>query len=313
MTAPVWPDAPRYLLSYAYADKMTDFGAYAGADVVIDSGAFTAYNSGKAIDLDRYIDWLRGHRKAIRFGFALDVIGDHAASARNYDRMREALGTAVQVVPTWHIGSPWPELERLCREADYVSIGGAVPFFRQQTMLMRHLIRAHKVAREHGTSLHGLGLTGQDVMNRLPWASVDSSSWTMPRRMPLVYLARRDGSLATAWGGQNFDPVNVPTIRAYGGDPIAMRQDGYSLVSVAGKEVANARTAWAVTASARSYQYVEAVKRARTGHDFRIYFASLPGSLEPTAAHALGSPWPAQAAPVRPRRGTTKRPARSTR
>jgi len=286
-----WPDQPRMLLSYAYASKMdaAAFASLSGVDLVIDSGAFTAWTSGKPINHRAYLDWLDQHKRHMRFAFALDVINDWRSSARNYDTAVERMGDTVLIVPTWHIGSPVAELDRLCRVAKYVSIGGAVARFRQQQMLMRQFIQVHKIARKYGTSLHGLGITSTDALRKLPWASCDSSSWTIPRRMPMVYLANRDGRLVSFTYGQPVPPHYVPLVRAYGGDPLAMAQYGYSSTKHVGPELAKARTDWATVASARAYMRVEAAQQVRNP-GFRLYLAASPSNREPITAHKMGPP-----------------------
>lgn len=104
-----WPDRPRMLLSYAYAKKRTAAEVREllnGADLIVDSGAFTALSSGKPIEHDEYLAWLLEHGRelGIRFAFSLDVIGDPEASWANYLRGREVLEDRVQLVPAWHIG-----------------------------------------------------------------------------------------------------------------------------------------------------------------------------------------------------------------
>src|SRR5690606_2000156 len=146
-----------------------------------------------------------------------------------YDRMVDRLGDRVQIVPSWHIGSPWEELDRLCSVTDYVSVGGAVPYYRNRPALMRLLARAHRIAAEHGTRLHGLGIPANDAVHLLPWASVDSSSWAISRRRPFVYLAKRDGRMESLRFGNPLPPAHVALVRQYGGEPRPMQTPGFSM------------------------------------------------------------------------------------
>lgn len=289
-----WPDRPRALLSYAYASKVTaeQFAEWGDVDVIIDSGAFTAHNSGKPIDHAAYLGWLGEHAHLIEFAFALDVIGDPLATLDNYRHGIDVLAGTVRLVPTWHIGTSFDVLERYCAEADYVAVGGAVPYYQQQNDLYRLSLRAHEIARANGTRLHGLGMTGRRVMFGLPWASVDSSSWTIPARMPFLYLANEDGRMVSLNYGRPMPEHHRELVRQYGGDPTGMDVEGYALASVAGKEVAAERKLWGTTASARAYMVVETAKRRATGHDFHVYLASSPRDVDTIlTAHAAGNPW----------------------
>lgn len=292
-----WPDRPRILVSYAYARKMADddFAAFDGYDLILDSGAFTAHNSGKPIDHDAYVGWLQHAGPYARFAFALDVIGDPAASERNWLDARDRLGEVVQLVPTWHIGTPMPVFEDYCRRAPFVSVGGAVRHYRDQTYLWNVSKRLHDIARAHGTQLHGLGMTGRRIMRNLPWTSVDSSSWAIPARLPFLYLATKHGRMTSLQYGRPFPKAHLDLIRRYGGDPDGMDVEGWSLASEVGEEVAKVRKDWAVTASARAYMHVEATKpRSRPDEPFRLYLAAPPRDIGIIrAAHALGTPYPA--------------------
>lgn len=291
-----WPDRPRVLLSYAYRQSVTmnDSLAYAnGADLLIDSGAFTAFTKGEQIDKAEYCDWLVKESRFINHAAALDVIGDWKASARNYEWMLNRLGDRVHVVPAWHLGSPHAELERLCKEADYVAIGGCVPYAKQPKVLMRHLIQAHKIARKHGTKLHGLGITGKESMVRLPWHSVDSSSWQSGHRFGGLILSDQRGKLVSLHIGHPLNREESELVRAYDGDPARVSSEGFNLVKKAGVEQARKDRTWTNMSAARGFQNVEGHLRAKHGTEFHLYLATPQASYaaEAIEAHKLGSPF----------------------
>lgn len=47
MSMDTWPDRPRILISYAYLQGHPSLAKYAGDDLLVDSGAFTAWSLGK--------------------------------------------------------------------------------------------------------------------------------------------------------------------------------------------------------------------------------------------------------------------------
>lgn len=282
-----WPEQPRALMSYAYINDK-DAPLPTGYDLLIDSGAFTAHTSGKSINLDEYTQWLADHRGQMTAALSLDVIGDPGRTLRQYEYQRAALPDAIELLPTWHITSDPRHLHDLCERASYVGIGGMVAHYRKRGSLMRAAIVAHKIAREHGSTLHGLGASGSTI-RRLPWRSVDSSSWTMPNRQPLVYLARRNGTLVSIFRGENGGQAavrNAEVLRRYGLNVNEYRTYGSSLASKVGRAEATRRTDAAVEAALRSYMYSE------TKGDTRIYYASSPPGLATIrAAWEEGSPW----------------------
>lgn len=262
-----WPSRPRLLISYAYI-KGDVSGDLVGVDLLIDSGAFTAYTLGKSIDLQAYTAYLQKNAKNITAAFALDVIGDHEASLRNYRQQKAALGKSVELIPTWHVTSPLDNLRELCEEADYVAVGGAVGYSTQQRALMRTLVQAHKIAREHGTRLHGLGMTSNQT-RRLPWYSVDSSSWIYPMKYPMLLLATKDGSIRSLKRGQKSIHSEKDLVTAYGLPLNRLAIPGESTKDNCGQEEATRRVESYSLAAARGYYYSEATNKHKT----RVYLA----------------------------------------
>lgn len=293
-----WPDKPRILLSYAYlngplAEVSMDGRDLSGVDFLIDSGAFTAYTLGKQINLTEYMDWLTANRRLINHAAALDVIGDWKGSAANFDIMQEAIGDKVHVIPAWHLGSPLEELARLCKTNPYVAIGGCVPYAKTPKLLMRHLIQAHKVAREYGTGLHGLGITGKVTMTALPWKSTDSSSWVSGHRFGQVVLTDRRGQNVDLPFGKPLSKEQAATVRAYGGSPSRFQDSNFGLIGKIGKEQGEKDRAWIASSAARSIMHQEGLLRTKHGTEFNCYLASSPGQYNDWAidGHRLGSPF----------------------
>lgn len=295
-----WPDRPRLLMSYAYADKLqaADFDAYETMDVIADSGAFTAYTLGTEIDHNAYLWWLQEHATMVRFAFSLDVIFNADASMANYRYGREQLGdSSVKLVPTWHFGSPVSYLHDYCQMTDYVAIGGAVVHSKTPTNLWRGCKFAHDIAAGYGTKLHGLGITGMKTMFGLPWASVDSSSWKIFGRIGSLPLAQLDGRVIPIAVGEGTDlvPEHHALAGVYGLDSEDMHVAGYGRAAVHGGSegailVRNTNRA----ATARSFMYAEAVHRLKAP-EFRLYFSVIPGDkydvANVVAGHTLGNPW----------------------
>lgn len=295
MSTPYWPDKPRVLMSYAYRGSTTvnDSLAYAArCDLLIDSGAFTALSLGIKIDRSEYVDFLLKERAYITHAASLDVIGDWKASARNFEWMRGKLADQVSLIPAWHLGSPLKELDRLCKTEPYVAIGGCVPYSKRPKLLMKHLIQAHQVARKHGTELHGLGVTGKETMTRLPWASVDSSSWTAGHRFGGAHLTDERGKMHTVPFGRKLTPEQRKLVRAYEGDPRRVQHPDFNLVGRAGEQGRQDRY-WSNVAAARAFYNIEGKLRARNKTAFRLYLvtSSPVYTEEAMDAHALGSPF----------------------
>lgn len=286
-----WPDRPRALVSYAYITD--DWTPPAGVDLLIDSGAFTAYTTGKRIDLDAYMQYLDTHRGRYRAAFALDVIGDADGSLVNYRIMRRSLPDSVAIIPTWHVTSGWEHFTALIDSgAPRIALGGAVSYSNQRTSLMRTFIRAHQLAQQAGVKLHGLGQTGNSVA-RLPWESVDSSSWTYPRQYPMLLLAKRNGDVVSIKRGRSLTAANTALVKRYGLDPLIVRSPRATMPDRVGRETANKRVDQFALTAARAYTYQEATHP--TGA--RVHLACSPDNLDRyiIPAWQQGPPYPVSA------------------
>lgn len=215
----------RLLVSYHF-HRTTDLGELADSfggdvDLFADSGAYSAATTGATIRLREYAAWLRAWAPLWTVRAGLDVIGDHEATARNTEALREAAG---DVLPVFHVGEPWPILEELCAANDYVALGGmalhAVGAAKHK-QLMRWLVRCFKIAAEHGTRFHGFGLTSAQLVKSLPFYSVDSSSYTFGVRWGLAYLWNAPALRMESVLFRNADEVRpyADLFRLHGLDP----------------------------------------------------------------------------------------------
>lgn len=293
----LWPDRPRYLMSYAYLNEaQVDLCRAENVDLVVDSGAFTTEASGKQMNHDAYLEWLAANRDAVTFALSYDVIGDHKASRVNHEKAEDEVGDLIKMVPTFHLGSPLDEMERLCKAYDFVSVGGAVPYALQVRQLLAAVGTIHRIAAEHGTKLHGLGMTGNRVMHAFPWWSVDSSRWTSCARFPRIALAARDGRIHEFRHGQPLGRMERALVEQYGGDPGIMTTPGWSLAGTVGADAAMERRRWSLHSAARSLMQAEAHKNGVSQTPMRVYLSGIAPVPEGTAgaivrAHKAGSPY----------------------
>lgn len=194
---------PYVLWSFAYPTSGLETMQYVPEAVVTDSGAFTAWQSGNAMDLGAYIAWCRERR--VQMGgdpdmvhVSLDVIpGERgrgptekerkdgmAQSLANGDEMRAA---GLPVMEVYHQFEPVSFLETLLdrlQPGDVLGISprqGAGPSMHSRLRFCDGVFAF--LLERYGRDLpkaHGLGLTSKDAMFRYPWWSLDSLSWVVP-------------------------------------------------------------------------------------------------------------------------------------
>lgn len=145
--------------------------------VFIDSGAFSAHNSGKEIDIDDFCKFIK-ETGAIHYA-SLDVMGDAKATIENYNYMVEKHG--LKPILTFHMGSSIEELHTVLDvDCKYIALGGLV----FSSGIMNHCDEVWSVIlnRKPHLKVHGFGLTNIELMKRYPWYSVDSSSFKSCKR-----------------------------------------------------------------------------------------------------------------------------------
>lgn len=165
------------LLSFAFHDRLDHSTIKnrlpSGSLVWIDSGAFTAYTTGKQVTVAQYAAHLEANRGSWDYAFTLDVIGDHRASMRQTEKL---IGMGYPVIPIFTFGTPMKEFRALCRDYGYVGAGGIVPLAKDRARVLKYLRTLTHVADEYGTAVHALGITGrQTVIQSRVW-SADSST-----------------------------------------------------------------------------------------------------------------------------------------
>lgn len=165
---------PAILVSYYYITGFLDQQEkYRYRDWMMDSGAFSAYNSGAEIDLHEYIDichLLRKEDPTLAEIIALDVIGSGEGSLKNAIVMREA---GLDVIPVFHIGEDWGILKEYC--AGWNKVGLSCRFGEPITQSYKFYDQCF--ARAWPKKFHSFGWMDEKMLMKYPFHSADSSSW----------------------------------------------------------------------------------------------------------------------------------------
>lgn len=144
-------------------------------EIMLDSGAFTAYTKGIVITLEEYASFIHEYRDHFQGGYInLDVINNGKASYRNWKQMREQ---GLDPIPVYHLGTDEKWLKRYLKQTDYVAIGAIAKLNTKARIIGLDYIWKKYLLDDEGSprvKVHGLGLTTPDIITRFPWYSVDS-------------------------------------------------------------------------------------------------------------------------------------------
>ena len=192
-------EKPGILISFAHLSSMKDLvKEYKGYKLVLDSGAYSAYNSGKVIDIEALIE----ETKNPIWGesVALDVIGDAEGSVKNSLYMKSKGSPAY---PVFHYGDPWEHLAEYKKE--FPKVGLSCRFGETVEEATAWLEQCFARAWPH--KFHSFGWTQESTLMKFPFHSADSSSWTAAGRFGKWFFAR----------GQHLG-LNRPSARKAAGD-----------------------------------------------------------------------------------------------
>lgn len=152
--------------------------------ILIDSGAFTAFTTGKIITPEEYGTWALDFKKqwehkvkSLHF-FNLDVIGDQVGSDRNLHKL-ESMG--LNPIPIFTYGGEAKNLQYYLDNYSYIGLGGLVGKKTQEQLNWVKYCFSFVVKKYKQTGIlpkiHLLGITKEVILKEVPCYSSDSSSW----------------------------------------------------------------------------------------------------------------------------------------
>lgn len=167
-------NSPALLVSFFYIEPfLVNKSRYSYRDWALDSGAFSAHNSGAEINLQEYIDCckrLMEEDPTLVEIFALDVIGDSKASLRNTEEMWRQ---GIPAIPTFHHGEPWSYLKGIAKDYPKIALGGCVGKRNKDKFA------GQCFARVWPKKIHGFGFGSEKSIMSLPFHSVDATNWEL--------------------------------------------------------------------------------------------------------------------------------------
>lgn len=169
--------AVNLLVSYAIWDQYLKTAQDLNVqNLIMDSGAFSVFNSGKTIDITQFIRTAKA--SGAKEVFALDDILDYRKSQHNTARIWAA---GVPAIPVYHAGEPRTYLDWCCKYTPCAKIALACKSKRQGEWLKAQF---KYIWDTYGPmKIHGLAMSSTKLLNLVPFDSVDASSWaTAPGR-----------------------------------------------------------------------------------------------------------------------------------
>lgn len=171
---------------------------------LLDSGAFTfMQNAGSGASINwkdyvkKYADYI--NELNIDLFFELDI--DSIIGLKEVERLRDYLEklTGKKSVPVWHIARGKQKWIEICKNYEFVAIGGIVSKeIKPADFKVFHYLL--QIAKDHGTKVHGLGFTNTEKLHVYKFDSVDSTAWIYGNRGGFLYR----------FNGRNLEKFYLP-------------------------------------------------------------------------------------------------------
>lgn len=153
--------------------------------VLLDSGAFSNFQTGKdVVTLDGYCDLLKQMPNVWRY-FNLDVVGDPAATQRNYNILRER---GFKPSPVIQPGTTPEELSEIVTEGLFVGVSGIAIAGARSKETMDYVTRMVHAVQRRGGLPHLLGCGHFPSLLKIRPYSADSTASGNAGRYGLVSL-----------------------------------------------------------------------------------------------------------------------------
>lgn len=168
---------PKYLmLSYHYFKNVDlgEFKKFLGYEPIIlgDSGAWSAFNKGAVVKLDKYCEWIEKNEKHLSRYICLDKVGDNDASIEMYYEMKSR---GLKPVPVFHYMGDESILEKYIAEGEkFICLGGTVPIKNKNAVAewVRMLAWSYPEVR-----FHLLGSGSKKILDHCDIESADAATW----------------------------------------------------------------------------------------------------------------------------------------
>jgi len=160
-------------------------------DLMMDSGAFSAWSKGKKVSIQELENFLSSYDDVISSSINLDVIGDADGSLRNWRIMRKH---GFNPIPVWHLGEDIKYLKYYLEKVGYIALGGMVG--TMPTSVLYHNLDQvwDEFLTDRGgfpsIKVHGLGLTNWTLVFKYPWYSLDSSYATKQGQHGKIFMPK---------------------------------------------------------------------------------------------------------------------------
>lgn len=157
---------------------------------MLDSGAFTFITQKTKLKINweqytiRYAEFIKKYN--VKLFLELDI--DSLVGLKKVEELRELLEqqTGKPSIPVWHKSRGLNYWNKMCKEYDYVAIGGIANNEIKRTEY-KYFTKLLNIASANHCKVHGLAFTNLKGVVKYKFHSVDSTAWLSGNRFGGVY------------------------------------------------------------------------------------------------------------------------------
>lgn len=161
-------------------------------DLILDSGAYSAWTRGDSIDIKEYIKFAKACEEHVSAVVNLDTIPGvagrkrtpeetEAAARKSYENLQVMKDAGVAAMPVFHQGENQQHLLKLLEDGEpYIGIspsGDQIKF--NDDWLRECFDLCTNTKGEPIVKTHGFGVSSTRALMRYPWYSADSATWAL--------------------------------------------------------------------------------------------------------------------------------------
>lgn len=156
---------------------------------ILDSGVFTMINSGKKFNLDTYVEEYAHFIKAHNIKQYVELDVDQIIGVEKTRVLRRKLENLVgwKSIPVWHTIRGKESFIQDCKDYDYICLGYFLTEGLKTQLTEKYAKAFIDTAHKYNCRIHGLGFTKTRLLKKIPFDSVDSSTWAASRRFGCGY------------------------------------------------------------------------------------------------------------------------------
>ena len=175
------------LMSYYYLNqktKLIDLLEFIHPQVgtfILDSGAYSAWRSGKKVILYDYIDFVKKYHKYFTDIVCLDVIDNPIYSEVNHLIMLKELSDYdLEIMPVFHAGEPFSVLDYMVEKGyKYIGISPNNNWFEQAKRNWLDKVFSRYNFDKLGIKTHGFGYQSLQGCQLYPLSTTDAATWNL--------------------------------------------------------------------------------------------------------------------------------------